>query len=68
MTIELFVNGSVVPVAQLGPDFVILERAIEHPPCDAELLLRVDANEERWSVRLPDGLTSASREARILNA
>jgi len=64
---QLLLEGTSVPIAQLGPDFVILERAIDHPSCNAELVLRVDGEEERRSVRLPDGLTAASREARVLN-
>jgi hypothetical protein len=62
---RLLVNGSSIPVAQMGPDFLILESAAEHPPSDATLELRVDANERRWQVRLPRGISSASRTVTI---
>jgi len=37
---------------QLGPDFVVLDDPLEHPPTDAELFMSVDGREDRWSVRL----------------
>lgn len=54
---QLIVNGLTLPIAQLGPDFLILEEPAEHPPATAEILLRVDAAERRWPVKLPNGLT-----------
>jgi len=29
--IELLINGSVIPVAQLRPDFLLLDKPAEHP-------------------------------------
>jgi hypothetical protein len=65
--IELRINGLVIPVAQLGPDFLILDDPVEHPPRDAEIVLRVDKNEHRWRVALPDGLSFDRRTIRIEN-
>jgi hypothetical protein len=62
---RLLLNGSSLPVAQMGPDFLILESATEHPPGDATLELCIDANERRWQVRLPNGISSASRTVTI---
>lgn len=62
---RLLVNGSSIPVVQMGPDFLILQSATEHPPSDATIELCVDANERRWEVRLPDGISSASRTVTI---
>lgn len=62
---RLLLNGSSLPIAQMGPDFLILESATEHPPTDATLELCVDANERRWKVRLPNGISSASRTVTI---
>jgi len=62
---RLLLNGSSIPVAQMGPDFLILEAATEHPPGDATLELCVDASERRWQVRLPDGISRASRTVAI---
>ena len=62
---RLLLNGSSIPVAQMGPDFLILEAATEHPPGDAMLELCVDASERRWPVRLPHGISRASRTVAI---
>ena len=62
---RLLVNGSSIPVAQMGPDFLILESAAEHPPTDATIELRIDASERRWKVRLPHGLSNTSRTVAI---
>ena len=62
---HLLLNGSSIPVAQMGPDFIILESTTEHPPSDATIELRIDASERRWKVRLPHGISSASRTVTI---
>ncbi|HTD65443.1 MAG TPA: hypothetical protein VK846_02795, partial [Candidatus Limnocylindria bacterium] len=54
---RLLLNGSSIPVAQMGPDFLILQSATEHPPGDATLELCVDASERRWPVHLPHGIS-----------
>jgi hypothetical protein len=53
---HLLLNGYSLPVAQMGPDFVILREAVEHGPGDAQVVLNVDGDERRWHVRLPEGL------------
>ena len=65
---RLIFNGSSIPVAQMGPDFLILESATEHPPSDATIELRIDASERRWKVRLPNGISTVSRTVEIANA
>lgn len=62
---RLLLNGSSIPIAEMGPDFLVLESATEHPPGDATLELCVDANERRWKVRLPEGISSDSRTVTI---
>ncbi len=62
---RLLLNGSSIPVVQMGPDFLILEAAAEHPPGDATLELQIDTSERRWKVRLPNGISSASRTVTI---
>jgi len=54
--ITLNVTNLSVPVAQLGPDFIILREGVNHPPAEAEMVLRVDDSESRWTVLLPEGL------------
>ena len=62
---RLLLNGGSIPVVQMGPDFLILESATEHPPSDATLELRIDASERRWKVRLPHGISKDSRTVTI---
>jgi hypothetical protein len=62
---QLTVNGHVLPISQLGPDFLILRSPIDHPPADAEIAVWVDGDERRWHVRLPQGLQAGRREAAI---
>jgi hypothetical protein len=65
---RLLLNGSSIPVLQMGPDFLILEFATEHPPSDATIELRVDTSERRWKVRLPNGISNATRTVTISSA
>jgi hypothetical protein len=58
VAIHLLINGKSLPVAQLGPDFLMLEEVADHPPCDAVVKLRVDNKERQWSVRLPQGIAA----------
>jgi hypothetical protein len=40
--ISLMFGGHSIPVAQLGPDFLLLDAPADHPPGPASILLRVD--------------------------
>lgn len=62
---ELFAAGRQLPIAQLGPDFVIFARPVELPACIGEMVMRVDGEEERWTVRLPHGATVEERRVAI---
>ena len=53
---RLLLDGRVLPVAQLGPDFLILDQGVEHPPATAEIVLTVDDHQKRWTVGLPNGI------------
>jgi len=61
---ELHLDGQIFPIAQMGPDFFVLRQPIEHPPASAELTLRIDESETRWSVNLVDGITASHRKTR----
>jgi hypothetical protein len=65
VNMKLLVNGSSLPVAQMGPDFLLLTEAIDHPPANASIVMRVDESERRWNVRLPDGISSGSKRVVI---
>ena len=65
---RLIVNGTTIGITHMGPDFVIVESPIDHPPGEAAIFLKVDASESQWKVRLPQGISKASnRVALALN-
>ncbi len=63
--IDLILNGHTLPVAQLGPDFLVLDHPAEYPAGTAEILMSVDGEAERWSVRLPEGIQTGRRKVAI---
>ena len=63
--ISLLFNGNSLPVAQLGPGFLLLDTPSDHPPCDASIVLRVDQSERRWTVSLPNGISAYSKRVVI---
>jgi hypothetical protein len=65
VTIRLLVNGLSFTVAQIGPDFIFLNVPVNHPPADASLIMRIDEDEERWNVRLPDGISAGQKRVEI---
>jgi len=57
---RLIINGSSISIAQMGPDFLLIEGRHDHPPGPATIVLQVDDTERRWQVNLPDGISKAS--------
>lgn len=64
---QLSVDGHVFVIGQLGPNFVILDDPIDHPPAEGEITLRIDGRERRWSVQLPSGI-QADRVETLISA
>jgi hypothetical protein len=62
---RLLVNGFSIPVRQMGPDFLLVDSPVNHPPADASLILQVDQSERCWDVRLPEGISAASQRVAI---
>lgn len=62
---KLLINGSSILVTQMGPDFLLVTAAIDHPPTTATLVLQVDESERKWNVRLPQGISSDSKRVTI---
>ncbi len=62
---RLLVNGSSLAITQMGPDFLLLDSPINHPPGKASVIMRVDQSERRWQVHLPEGITTAAKKIRI---
>ena len=65
---QLCVNGHIMSIGQLGPDFLILDNPTDHPACDGEVLMSIDGRERRWQVNLPNGINSAEAETAITTA
>ncbi|MEX2172205.1 MAG: hypothetical protein WD851_22990 [Pirellulales bacterium] len=63
----LAVNGQKLTVGHLAPDYVLLDNPIDHPPTDAEICLTVDGRQERWPVRLVEGLSTTKPKAVIVS-
>ena len=49
----------------MGPDFLLVDAPINHPPGNASLILQVDQSERRWDVNLPEGISAASKRVAI---
>ena len=65
---ELRIHGQVVPIAQMGPDFVIVKEPVEFPPGQAEIFMSIDGSARSWHVYLVEGVTARRRETRIAPA
>jgi hypothetical protein len=64
---KLRINGSVLDIGQLGPDFIILDKPLPHPPSEAEIAVSINGHERRWKVYLPDGIATDSTETKTLS-
>ena len=58
---RLIINGSSISITQMGPDFLFIESAGDHPPGEATIVLRVDDRERQWRVKLPEGISRGSK-------
>lgn len=64
--IWLVLDDKSIPVAQMGPDFLLLNAPFDYPPGNAGVVLQVDQSERRWKVRLPDGISAASNRVAVV--
>jgi hypothetical protein len=62
---ELHLNGHTLTIGHMGPDYVIVDKPIDHPPAEAELVMSVDADVSRWPVYLVDGVSSSARRIQL---
>jgi len=62
---RLLVNDLSLSVAQMGPDFLLLDSPADHPPADARVVLQVDQSERTWNVRLPNGISADTKRVTI---
>lgn len=68
VNLRLLVNGFFLPVAQLGPDFILLDAPVNHAPTAATVVMQVDQSERRWNVRLPNGISAENKRVQITAA
>jgi hypothetical protein len=66
VAISLLLNGHSIPVAQLGPGFLLLDAPADHPPGEASVVLRVDQSEECWNIHLPNGISAGTKRVTIV--
>ena len=52
-----FPDGTVQPVAQSGPDFLILRDPVVRPPSEATLVVNVDGSITEFPSWLPNGIS-----------
>lgn len=64
--ITLAVNNVTLPVAQLGPDFVVLENPPALPPQAAGITLMLDGQQRRRQVHPLDGIPTHVTSAAIV--
>ena len=65
VNMRLLFNGHSLPVAQIGPDFILVDQPVNHPPTAASVIFQVDDNARRWEVQLPAGVSSTTRKVAI---
>ncbi|MBK8090440.1 MAG: hypothetical protein IPK32_00170 [Verrucomicrobiaceae bacterium] len=63
----LHLGGQDVPLAQMGPDFIILKQALTHGarPMAASITLTVDARSEEIPVDFPQGIPAGQRRVAL---
>ena len=62
---QLRFNGTSIPIAKMGPDYIVVHSAKDHPPCEATIEMSIDDSESHWSVRLPDGISAGSKRVAL---
>lgn len=62
---HLVIKGKTLSVGQLGPDFLILDAAIDSPPSAARLFFSVDGNIREREIFLPEGISARARRVVI---
>lgn len=53
---RLLLKGTSFRIAQMGPDFLLIDSPENHPPARASIEMSVDGSHRTWEVNLPDGI------------
>ena len=62
---RLHLDGMELPIGEMGRDFLVLKTPMDHPPAVAEISICIDGQENRWRVRLAEGIQSGEWKTRI---
>ena len=62
---HLLLDGRILSVGQLGPDFLLLREPFDLPPANATLDLTIDDSHRSWPIRLPNGISAHSKHVPI---
>jgi hypothetical protein len=65
---HLVLDGKTLSIGQLGPDFLLLDAPIDHPPATALLFFSIDGKEREREIHLPEGISAGSRRVVIAKA
>jgi hypothetical protein len=68
VNMRLLFNGYSLPVAQIGPDFILVDEPVNHPPTAASVIFQVDETERHWKVQLPFGISCDLKKVAIIPA
>jgi hypothetical protein len=58
-------GGNRYDLARISKNRATFRNFVTLNPCDGEIVMTIDGEEERWNVRLPDGVTAGERFSRI---
>lgn len=58
--LKLIVGSQTYQLGQVGPDRLIFREALSLPPCEGEVVMTIDDDEQRWKVSLPNGSSANS--------
>jgi hypothetical protein len=55
--LDLLVDGRLIPLAKIGPEYAVLQNPDDVPAGqDAVLIMNVDGREHRWEIQLKEGI------------
>ena len=64
----LIINGTSIPIRQMGPDFLFVDSDTDYPPGEATIVLQIDDSRRQWQVRLPEGISKNSERVALAPA
>lgn len=58
--------GQVISLAQVAPDWVIPAEPMDLPPCDVDVVVWVDGEEDVRRMHLPEGRSPSGEKVRVI--